>query len=97
MQSAACWYAWRWSAVQPCCDGKSKCCGANSGVLIKLCPDYAVTRNKGEASGPAVAPAEDAPPDGLGDLVVDQPDQNATDTDVLPSPEPQDVLPPGGV
>lgn len=62
---------------------------------VLVCSDYAVTRNKSEASGPATAPVDVAPLNGLGDLIVDQPDQNSTDVDVMPSPEPKHPLPPG--
>lgn len=58
---------------------------------------HAVTRNRREASGPAsAAPAESANPNELGGLIMEQPNENATEiSDVVPSPELQDSLPPG--
>ena len=56
----------------------------------------AVTRNRSEAFGPAsAAPAESVIPDALEAFVMEQPDENATDVDVVPSPELQNSLPPG--
>lgn len=58
---------------------------------------HAVTRNTREASGPvSAAPAESADPNELGGLVMEQPKENATEiSDIVPSPQQQDSLPPG--
>lgn len=57
---------------------------------------FAVTRGVTEASGPASASAEESTPLGdLGDLIVEQPDDNSTDIDDAPSPALHDALPAG--
>ena len=56
----------------------------------------AVTRNRGNATGPASAATEEGSPLGsLGDVIMDPPDDNATDIDVLPAPAQHDALPSG--
>ena len=68
-------------------------CSIATALLCSVC---AVTRNRSQASGPAsAAPPESVLPSGLEDLVMEQPDDNATDVDAVSSPEPQDPLPPG--
>lgn len=67
-------------------------CSFNKASLYVL---YAVTRNKSEAFGPSSAEAESAPPNAFRDVIIDQPDENATDIDIVPSPDPRDALPPG--
>ena len=68
-------------------------CGIDTAPLCSVC---AVTRNRAEAPGPAsAAPAASVPLSGLEDLIMEQPDDNATDVDAVPSPELQDPLPPG--